>query len=76
MTTSARPAVGDLVVLPAEPGLGVGRLERLLPAEGSVPGRGRVFLYEDGRFVLRDLDAIVPCPPGVWDKSAPARTTP
>jgi hypothetical protein len=60
---------GDLVVLPREPGVGVARLERILDVEG-VPS-GRIFLYEDGSFLIRPLADIAPCPPGVWDKKAP-----
>jgi hypothetical protein len=55
---------GDLVVLPRERELGVGRLERCLEAEGR--RYVRVLLYEDGALVVRPLEEVVPCPPGVW----------
>ncbi len=55
---------GDLVVIPAEPALGVCRVERLLDVDG-VPSV-RVLLYVRLGFVVRPLDAVKPCPPGVW----------
>lgn len=55
---------GDVVVLPAEPALGFGRLERLLDVDGQP--HGRIILYADGRIVIRPLGQIAPCPPGVW----------
>lgn len=67
MTVPLEP--GSLVVVPAEPALGVGRLERLLDVDGRPAGR--VILYDDGAIVVRPLDELAPCPPGVWDRGAP-----
>lgn len=50
--------VGDLVIIPAEPELGVGRVERLLD-DGTV----RVLLYRDGTFIVRNANELAPCPP-------------
>ena len=63
--------VGDLVVVPTEPGLGVGRVERLLDVDGR-PG-ARMFLYESGDFVVRALDVVTACPPGVWPPVTPEK---
>ena len=59
-------SVGDLVVIPAEPALGVGRVERFVDVDGKP--HVRVLLYERLGFVVRSLDAVAPCPPGVWPK--------
>ena len=56
--------VGDLVVVPSEPGLGVGRVERVLTVHGAQALR--IFLYETGNFVVRGVDVTAPCPAGVW----------
>lgn len=61
------PNAGDLVVVPGEPELGFGRLERIFRADEEQ--LARVLLYDDGRTVIRPLRAIAPCPPGVWDKT-------
>lgn len=57
-------SVGDLVVLPAEPTLGVGRIERFTDLDGAKAVR--VLLYPSGEFVVRPLGDVAPCPPGVW----------
>lgn len=63
------PKVGDLVVVPPRPALGVGRLERLLD-----DGRAaRVFCYDDGVFVVVPFVDVERAPPGVWDKAQPPR---
>jgi len=54
--------VGALVVVPAEPALGVGRVERLLDGGSRV----RILLYARLGFVVRALADVKPCPPGVW----------
>ena len=68
--------VGALVVLPAEPALGLARLERLITqvghdrgGDGSGAPLARVFLYADGAFVVRPLDQLRAAPPGVWPPS-------
>lgn len=61
------PNVGELVVIPSEPDLGFGRLERIFRADTDQ--LARVLLYDDGRAVIRPLGAIARCPPGVWDRS-------
>jgi hypothetical protein len=66
VTQAPTPTVGDLVVVPAEPGLGVGRLERIVTVDGRE--HARVILYDDGRIVLRALTDVARCPPGVWDR--------
>jgi hypothetical protein len=62
-------APGDLVVVPTQPALGVGRLERLLP-QGEEPTHARLLLYDDGRLVVVELTDVAPAPPGPWDKGA------
>ena len=69
MSVSAAPQVGDLVVVPARPALGVGRLERLLD-DGRT---ARVFCYDDGAFVVVPYDDVEKAPPGVWDKAQAPR---
>lgn len=60
-------SVGDLVVIPGERALGVGRIERFLDVGGQ--RCARVLLYDTGALVVRRLDEIAPCPPGVWPRS-------
>lgn len=50
--------VGDLVIVTAQPELGVGRIERILD-DGNV----RVLLYKDGSFIVRQSSELAPCPP-------------
>ena len=57
--------IGTLVVLPAEPQLGVGRVERVV-SDDEV----RVLLCDSGDFVVRPSADLAPCPPGPWDRSA------
>ena len=54
-------AVGDLVVFPAEPALGVGRIERFVDVDGAPSVR--VLLYVRVGFVVRPIAAVRPCPP-------------
>lgn len=54
------PRDGELVIVPAEPALGVGRVERLLDLDGVVSVR--LLLYIDGSFVVRALADIAACP--------------
>ena len=49
--------VGDLVIVPAEPALGVGRVERVL--DDAV----RILVYADGTFIVRAFAEVAPCPP-------------
>ena len=64
----SEPRVGDLVVVPPRPALGVGRLERIV--DGSV---ARIFCYDDGRFALVPAHDVERAPAGVWDKAQPPR---
>jgi hypothetical protein len=57
VTIPAWCVVGALVVVDGE--VGVLRVERLLPE-----GRVRCFRYTDGGFVVVDVAAVRPCPPG------------
>lgn len=50
--------VGDLVIVPAEPALGVGRVERVLD-DNTV----RILVYADGTFIVRAVHEVAPCPP-------------
>lgn len=61
--------IGDLVVVPSRPALGVGRLERRLPP-GDAPTHARLLLYDDGRLVVVPLGDVKPAPPGPWDRDA------
>lgn len=66
---------GALVVVPSQPGLGVARLERLLP-RGAAPTHARLFCYDDGRFVVVPLADVTLAPPGVWDRGQGEGDTP
>lgn len=59
---------GQLVVVPTRPALGVARLERLLPADGSAT-HARLFCYDDGSLVVVPIADVSPAPPGVWQKT-------
>jgi hypothetical protein len=50
--------VGDLVVVPAEPSLGVGRVERFVDADEV-----RIMLYARVGFVVRKRDEVKLCAP-------------
>ena len=54
--------VGDLVVFPGEPALGVGRIERFVDVDGVASVR--VLLYVRVGFVVRRVDDVRACPPG------------
>ena len=54
---------GDLVVVPTEPALGVGRIERFLPGD-----RVRVHFYDSGDLLIRPVAQVARCPAGVWDR--------
>lgn len=60
------------MVVPGQPALGVCRLERLLAASGARGARARLFLYDEGRFVVVPLSEVIPAPPGVWDRAGGA----
>ena len=60
-TNAATLSVGDLVVFPAEPELGVGRVERFVDVDGVASVR--VLLYVRAGFVVRALDQVRACPP-------------
>jgi hypothetical protein len=53
--------VGDLVIIVAEPELGVGRVERFVDVNGA--RAVRVLLYRDGTFIVRAESELAPCPP-------------
>jgi hypothetical protein len=63
--------IGTLVVLPAEPQLGVGRVERVV-SDDEV----RVLLYDSGAFVVRPWALLARCPPGSWDRTRPPPSQP
>ena len=65
MTVESKDApvrVGELVIVIAEPALGVHRVERALDVDGveSV----RILSYDDGSLLVRAIGAVAPCPPG------------
>lgn len=53
--------VGDLVIVPSEPTLGVCRVERLLDIDGVACAR--LLNYADGSFIVRAVSDTAPCPP-------------
>lgn len=53
--------VGDLVIVTAEPALGVGRVERFIDVDDV--RMVRVLLYRDGTFIVRAFNELAPCPP-------------
>ena len=63
------PKIGELVVVPGQRALGVGRLERLVDDPAGGAPRARIFFYDEGRFAVVALSEVIPAPPGVWDKA-------
>ena len=62
------PAIGDFVVVPDAPAVGVGRLERLLPPKLGEP-QARIFFYVSGTFAIFALARVKLAPAGPWPKA-------
>jgi hypothetical protein len=60
-TANAEMAVGDLVIVPREPTLGVCRVERFLDVDGVASVR--LLMYARAGFVVRATIDTAPCPP-------------
>jgi hypothetical protein len=65
---------GDLVIVPAQPKLGLGRLERRVSSDAAPATEqdmeGRVFFYTPGLFLLFRLSELSPARPGPWPPHA------
>lgn len=57
--------IGQLVVIPQEPHLGVGRIVSLDEEHA------RLLLYDTGSFLKRKRHEVIPCPPGPWVRTPP-----
>lgn len=66
--------VGQLVVAPRQPDLGLGRLERMLPQKPAESAHddelpvqeARVYFYTRGRYIVLPLGELMSAPPGPW----------